>query len=76
MPFAVFDNTNRVMTFVSLFLAGGVMLTLTVMIGLLVQDVLRLFRATGRRQLIRSPSRSASATSWPAARPRTSRHAG
>ena len=40
VPFAVFDNTNRVMTFVSLFLAGGVMLTLTVMIGLLVQDVL------------------------------------
>ncbi len=40
VPFSVFDNTNRVMTFVSLFLAGGVMLTLTVMIGLLVQDVL------------------------------------
>jgi hypothetical protein len=40
VPFEVFDNRNRVMTFVSLFLAGGVMLTLTVMIGLLVQDVL------------------------------------
>ncbi len=40
MPFSVFDNRNRVMTFVSLFLAGGVLLTLTVMIGLLVQDVL------------------------------------
>ena len=40
VPFSVFDNRNRVMTFVSLFLAGGVMLTLTVMIGLLVQDVL------------------------------------
>lgn len=40
VPFTVFDNRNRVMTFVSLFLAGGVMLTLTVMIGLLVQDVL------------------------------------
>lgn len=40
VPFAVFNNRNRVMTFVSLFLAGGVMLTLTVMIGLLVQDVL------------------------------------
>lgn len=39
-PAAVFDNRNRVMTFVSLFLAGGVMLTLTVMIALLVQDVL------------------------------------
>jgi EmrB/QacA subfamily drug resistance transporter len=41
VPFEVFDNRNRVMTFVSLFLAGGVLLTLTVMIGLLVQDVLR-----------------------------------
>ena len=40
VPFSVFDNRNRVMTFVSLFLAGGVMLTLTVMIGLLVQVVL------------------------------------
>ena len=40
VPRAVFDNRNRVMTFVSLLLAGGVMLTVTVMIGLLVQDVL------------------------------------
>ena len=40
VPFSVFDNRNRVMTFVTLFLAGGAMLTLTVMIGLLVQDVL------------------------------------
>ncbi len=40
VPRQVFDNSNRVMTFVSLFLAGGVLLTLTVMIGLLVQDVL------------------------------------
>ena len=40
VPFAVFDDRNRVMTFASLFMAGGVMLTLTVMIGLLVQDVL------------------------------------
>jgi hypothetical protein len=40
VPFAVFDDRNRVTTFVALFLAGGVMLTLTVMIGLLVQDVL------------------------------------
>jgi EmrB/QacA subfamily drug resistance transporter len=40
VPFSVFDNRNRVMTFLSLFLAGGVLLTLTVMIGLLVQDVL------------------------------------
>ncbi|BBZ23597.1 MFS transporter [Mycolicibacter hiberniae] len=40
VPAAVFDNRNRVMTFVALFMAGGVMLTLTVMIALLVQDVL------------------------------------
>ncbi|ULE33017.1 MFS transporter [Mycobacterium sp. IDR2000157661] len=40
VPFSVFDNRNRVMTFIALFLAGGVLLTLTVMIGLLVQDVL------------------------------------
>jgi EmrB/QacA subfamily drug resistance transporter len=40
VPFSVFDDRNRVATFVSLFLAGGVMLTVTVMIGLLVQDVL------------------------------------
>src|SRR6476659_7603676 len=40
VPLSVFDNRDRVATFVSLFLAGGVLLTLTVMIGLLVQDVL------------------------------------
>jgi EmrB/QacA subfamily drug resistance transporter len=40
VPFSVFDNRNRVMTFASLFLAGGVMLTVTVMIGLYVQDVM------------------------------------
>ncbi len=40
VPAEVFDNRNRVMTFVALFMAGGVMLTLTVMIALLVQDVL------------------------------------
>ncbi|CAN5494566.1 MFS transporter [soil metagenome] len=40
VPFAVFDNRNRVMTFISLFLGGGVLLTVTVMVGLLVQDVL------------------------------------
>lgn len=40
VPFEVFGDRNRVATFCSLFLAGGVMLTLTVMIGLLVQDVL------------------------------------
>ena len=40
VPFSIFDNRNRVMTFISLFLAGGVLLTLTVMIGLYVQDVM------------------------------------
>jgi EmrB/QacA subfamily drug resistance transporter len=40
VPFSVFDNRNRVMTFISLFLAGGVMLTATVLIALYVQDVM------------------------------------
>lgn len=40
VPFAVFDNRSRVATFVAYFLAGGVMLTVSVLIGLLVQDVL------------------------------------
>jgi EmrB/QacA subfamily drug resistance transporter len=40
VPFSIFDNRNRVMTFISLFLAGGVMLTATVIIGLYVQDVM------------------------------------
>ncbi|PQM47166.1 putative MFS-type transporter EfpA [Mycobacterium talmoniae] len=40
VPLAVFDDRNRVATFVAYFLAGGVMLTVSVMIGLLVQDVL------------------------------------
>ena len=40
VPFSVFDNRNRVMTFISLFMAGGVMLTATVIIGLYVQDVM------------------------------------
>ena len=40
VPFTVFDNRSRVATFAAYFLAGGVMLTVSVMIGLLVQDVL------------------------------------
>jgi MFS family permease len=40
VPLSLFSDRNRVMTFISLFLAGGVLLTLTVMIGLYVQDVL------------------------------------
>ncbi|WP_137147911.1 MFS transporter [Mycolicibacterium sp. CR10] len=40
VPLSVFDNRNRVATFISLFFAGGVMLSATVMIGLYVQDVM------------------------------------
>lgn len=40
VPLSHFADRNRVATFSSLFLAGGVMLSLTVMIGLYVQDVL------------------------------------
>lgn len=40
VPFSIFDDRSRVASFVAYFLAGGVMLTLSVMIGLLVQDVL------------------------------------
>ncbi|MBV9090888.1 MAG: MFS transporter [Mycobacteriaceae bacterium] len=40
VPLSLFSNRNRVMTFVSLFLAGGVLLTLTVMIGLYVQNLM------------------------------------
>ena len=59
-------NRNRVMTFVSLFLAGGVLLTLTVMIGLYVQVRARLLGAEGRHLLhpVRDRAR-AWATCWP-----------
>ena len=40
VPLSLFGNRNRVVTFTCLFMAGGVLLTLTVMIGLYVQDVL------------------------------------
>ena len=40
VPLWMFRDRNRLATFSSLFLAGGVMLSLTVMIGLYVQDVL------------------------------------
>lgn len=40
VPLPLFSERNRVMTFFSLFMAGGVLLTLTVMIGLYVQDVM------------------------------------
>ena len=40
VPFDLFKDRNRVAVFASIFLAGGVMFTLTVLIGLYVQDVL------------------------------------
>ncbi len=40
VPFSLFRDRNRVATFAAVFLAGGVMFTLTVLIGLYVQDIL------------------------------------
>ena len=40
VPFSLFRDRNRVATFVAVFLAGGVMFTLTVLIGLYVQDIM------------------------------------
>src|SRR5690606_24115219 len=40
VPFALFHDRNRVATFAAVFLAGGVMFTLTVTIGLYVQDIM------------------------------------
>src|ERR1700756_1851172 len=40
VPFHLFRDRNRLVTFVAIFLAGGVMFTLTVLIGLYVQDIL------------------------------------
>ena len=40
MPLDLFKDRNRVATFAAVFLAGGVMFTLTVLIGLYVQDVM------------------------------------
>jgi EmrB/QacA subfamily drug resistance transporter len=40
VPFRLFRDRNRLVTFVAIFLAGGVMFTLTVLIGLYVQDIL------------------------------------
>jgi EmrB/QacA subfamily drug resistance transporter len=41
VPFSLFRDRNRVATFAAVFLAGGVMFTLTVLIGLYVQDIMR-----------------------------------
>src|SRR3954454_15949665 len=40
VPFSIFDDRNRVMTLIAWFLGGGVLLTVTVMVGLFAQDVL------------------------------------
>ncbi|HME48471.1 MFS transporter [Mycobacterium sp.] len=40
VPFDLFRDRNRLATFAAIFLAGGVMFTLTVLIGLYVQDVM------------------------------------
>ena len=40
VPFSLFRERNRVATFAAIFLAGGVMFTLTVLIGLYVQDIM------------------------------------
>jgi EmrB/QacA subfamily drug resistance transporter len=40
MPFDLFRDRNRLATFAAIFLAGGVMFTLTVLIGLYVQDIM------------------------------------
>jgi EmrB/QacA subfamily drug resistance transporter len=40
VPFDMFRDRNRLATFAAIFMAGGVMFTLTVLIGLYVQDIL------------------------------------
>jgi EmrB/QacA subfamily drug resistance transporter len=40
VPFDLFRDRNRVATFAAVFLAGGVMFTLTVLIALYVQDIM------------------------------------
>jgi EmrB/QacA subfamily drug resistance transporter len=40
VPFNLFFERNRLATFAAVFLAGGVMFTLTVLIGLYVQDIM------------------------------------
>jgi len=40
VPFALFKDRNRLLTFAAIFLAGGVLFTLTVTIGLYVQDLM------------------------------------
>ena len=40
VPFDLFFDRNRLVTFAAIFLAGGVMFSLTVLIGLYVQDIM------------------------------------
>lgn len=41
LPFSLFHDRNRVATFVAVFLAGGVLFTLTITIGLYMQDLMK-----------------------------------
>ncbi len=40
VPFELFRDRNRLFTFIAIFLAGGVMFSLTVLMGLYVQEIL------------------------------------
>ena len=62
VPFDLFKDRNRVATFVAIFLAGGVMFTLTVTIGLYVQDILGYSAFVPGSASSRSCSRWASAS--------------
>ncbi|MDO3168028.1 MFS transporter [Mycobacteroides abscessus subsp. abscessus] len=41
VPFSLFADRNRVATFAAIFLAGGVLFTLTITIGLYMQDLMK-----------------------------------
>ena len=61
VPFSCCSNRNRLATFSAVFLAGGVMFTLTVLIGLYVQDIMAASALRAGHRSSRSSSRSASA---------------
>ena len=62
MPFDLFRDRNRVATFAAVFMAGGVMFTLTVLIGLYVQDIMGYSALRAGSVSSRSSSRSVSAS--------------
>lgn len=41
LPFSLFTDRNRVATFAAIFMAGGVLFTLTITIGLYMQDLMK-----------------------------------